>query len=66
MENDTESYSLDVRSGRLIVAIYLQAAQRNFDEAEELAERALQLREAGMALLDRAKVVAIEAARTEP
>lgn len=66
MENDTENCSLDVRSGRLIVVIYLQAAQRNFDEAAELAERALQLREAGMAMLDRAKVVAIEAARTEP
>ena len=45
--------------------VYRQAALANYAEAEELILRALQLREAGHALLDRASVLAGQYATLE-
>lgn len=45
--------------------VYRQAAVANYAEAEELLERAMALRDAGHAILDRAATLAYEYAEAE-
>lgn len=58
-----------LRESRLFTCVtmevYRQAALANYAEAEDLLEKALQLREAGHALLDRAAVLAGQYASLE-
>lgn len=53
---------MDVRAKMVSVKIYHDASRQNFDEAEKLLLRALELYEAGRAMLDRAAELCSEVA----